>query len=116
MKVVHLCLACFYPDGYSYQENMLPKYHARMGLETAVIASLVSFDENGQHPARGGKLPERVRHPVTRLAYREICAWPGCCAATGTYEALEKEARHLLSGLQFLDIGQVVRYLKAILG
>ena len=41
MKVVHLCLACFYPDGYSYQENMLPQYHKMLGMEVAIIASLV---------------------------------------------------------------------------
>ena len=27
MKIVHLCLGCFYIDNYSYQENMLPKFH-----------------------------------------------------------------------------------------
>lgn len=48
MKIVHLCLSCFYIDDYSYQENMLPKYHVKQGHEVTVIASLCSFDENGQ--------------------------------------------------------------------
>ena len=48
MKIVHLCLACFYPDNYSYQENILPKYHKKMGYDTEVIASLETFDKNGQ--------------------------------------------------------------------
>lgn len=118
MKVVHLCLACFFPDGYSYQENMLPKYHARMGLETAVIASLVSFDENGKNiylPKAGSYLNE-YGIPVTRLAYRGNLRLARLLRRyEGTYEALEKEAPDILfiHGLQFLDIGQVVRYLKA---
>ncbi len=32
MKIVHMCLGCFYPDNYSYQENMLPKYHKEMRI------------------------------------------------------------------------------------
>lgn len=46
-KIVHLCLSSFYIDGYSYQENMLPKYHVKLGYEVTVIASLVSFDKHG---------------------------------------------------------------------
>ena len=29
MKIVHLCLSCFYIDGYGYQENQLPAQHVR---------------------------------------------------------------------------------------
>ena len=48
MKIVHLCLSCFYIDDYSYQENMLPKYHVLQGHDVSVIASMVSFDTNGK--------------------------------------------------------------------
>lgn len=27
MKILHICLASFYIDNYSYQENLLPKFH-----------------------------------------------------------------------------------------
>ena len=47
MRILHLCLANFYIDNYSYQENMLPKYHVLQGHEVQVLASLVSFDEKG---------------------------------------------------------------------
>ena len=48
MKVVHLCLGSFFPDNYSYQENMFPKFHKQLGYDVEVIASLVSFDKNGK--------------------------------------------------------------------
>jgi 1,2-diacylglycerol 3-alpha-glucosyltransferase len=48
MKIVHLCLSSFFIDNYSYQENMLPKYHAKQGHDVTVIASLVSFDKLGK--------------------------------------------------------------------
>ena len=37
MKIVHLCLCSFFPDNYSYQENLLPKYHKRLGYDVEVI-------------------------------------------------------------------------------
>ena len=49
MKIVHLCLGNPYIDNYSYQENMLTKYHVKMGHEVTVIASMVSFDKNGKY-------------------------------------------------------------------
>lgn len=72
MKIVHLCLSNFYIDNYSYQENMLPKYHVKMGHDVTVIASSFSFNEHG----KGCHLPvpsERIDgngYKVIRLAYR----------------------------------------------
>ena len=37
MKIVHLCLGCFFPDNYSYQENMLPKFHKELGYDVKVL-------------------------------------------------------------------------------
>ena len=48
MKIVHLCLASFFPDNYSYQENLLPKFHKELGYDVEVIASTQSFDEHGK--------------------------------------------------------------------
>lgn len=72
MKIVHLCLSNFFIDNYSYQENMLPKYHVKMGHEVTVIASSFSFNEHG----KGCYLPvpsERIDdngYKVIRLAYK----------------------------------------------
>jgi len=44
MKIVHLCLSCFYIDGYAYQENQLVAQHVADGHEVTVIASTESFD------------------------------------------------------------------------
>ena len=47
MKIVHLCLSNFFIDNYSYQENLLTKYHVKMGYDVTVVASLVSFNSEG---------------------------------------------------------------------
>jgi len=47
MRIVHLCLSCFYIDGAGYQENYLVRQHVRDGHEVLVIASTETFDERG---------------------------------------------------------------------
>ncbi|WP_106914904.1 glycosyltransferase family 4 protein [Chryseobacterium aurantiacum] len=72
-KIVHLCLSCFYIDDFSYQENMLPKYHKEMGYDVTVIASLVSFDSNGKPcilPS-GGEYMAKDGYKVVRLDYKK---------------------------------------------
>ena len=73
MKVVHLCLGCFYIEGYTYQENILPKFHKRMGHDVEIIASLESFDSRGRHVCLPfNQKPFFNEHgiKVTRLNYR----------------------------------------------
>ena len=46
MKIVHICLSCFYVDGMGYQENILPKYHSENN-EVYIITSDFAFDSSG---------------------------------------------------------------------
>lgn len=46
MKILHCCLAAFYIDGYSYQENILPKIHKIQGHEVQIMASRESYIDN----------------------------------------------------------------------
>ena len=39
MKIVHICLAGPFTDGWNYQDNMISKYHKKMGFDVTVIAS-----------------------------------------------------------------------------
>jgi len=48
MKIAHLCLSCFYYDGFSYQENLLPRQNIVDGHETIIIASTESIDKQGK--------------------------------------------------------------------
>lgn len=118
MKIVHLCLASFFPDGYSYQENMLPKFHKQMGYDVEVIASTQNFDANGKvcFSAKTGSYLNEHGIQVTRLPYK----WNNAMGHklkryVGTYAALEKAAPDILfiHNVQFLDSDVVVNYLKA---
>lgn len=117
MKIVHLCLGCFYPDNYSYQENLLPKFHKQLGYDVEVIASTQSFDEHGKtcFLDNVGSYQNEYDIKVTRLAYK----WNNKLGRKlkrykGTYEAIKKANPDFLfiHGGQFLDIDIVVDYLK----
>jgi 1,2-diacylglycerol 3-alpha-glucosyltransferase len=47
MKILHVCLSCFYIDNAGYQENLLVRQHVNDGHNVLVIASTETFDENG---------------------------------------------------------------------
>ena len=117
MKVTHLCLACFFPDGYSYQENMLPKYHKLQGHEVSVIASLQTFDENGNvsYMDKVSEYRNEYDIPVIRLDYKKPDKiYKKLKRFNGVKEALEKTRPEILfiHGCQFLDIDIVIDYLK----
>ena len=116
-KVVHLCLANFYSDGYSYQENMLPKFHQKLGYETAIIASLDTFNKAGQFVQYSGDLVYRNEYgiPVRRLPYRSPeKLYHILRRYQGVREALEQAKPDMLfiHGCQFCDIDIVADYLK----
>ena len=48
MKVTHICLASFFNDNHSYQENLLTRCHKEMGLDVSVIAGLDVFNDEGK--------------------------------------------------------------------
>lgn len=48
MKIIHVCLACFYVEGMGYQENILPKNHSREGHNVTVITSDFAFNTKGE--------------------------------------------------------------------
>lgn len=116
MKIMHLMLACFYIDNYSYQENLLPKYHKKQGHEVEIVASLVSFDEHGKSVilAKGGKYQNEYGIPVTRLEYSKSLHARRLRKYIGLKEELERFQPDLLfiHGVQFSDVSVVVDYLK----
>lgn len=118
MKIVHICLGSFFIDNYSYQENILPKYHKKMGFEVTVIASLVSFNKSGKpcfllhesqnYTADGIKII-RVDYkafikPINRILRRY----------NNVFKLLKEESPDIIfiHGGQFLDVKYVVKYVK----
>lgn len=117
MKIVHLCLCSFFPDNYSYQENMLPKYHKKLGYDVEVIASTRSFDEQGKpcYLDNVGTYQNEYGIKVTRLPYKSNSKiWKRLKRYIGVFDAISKADPDILfiHGGQFLDIDQVIKFLK----
>lgn len=115
LKIVHLCLASFYPDNYSYQENMLPKFHKLQGHEVEVIASLLSFDKDGKPTILkfAGTYVNEYGIKVTRLNYRRPNRiYKKMRRYIGLEKALVDASPDILfiHGCQFLDIDIVRDY------
>ena len=100
MKIVHLCLASFFPDNYSYQENLLPKFHKELGYDVEVIASTQSFDEHGKvcYLSNVGTYRNEYDIKVTRLPYKtDNKIWKKLKRYQGCYEAIELNLTFFLS-------------------
>ena len=97
---------------------MLPKYHKLMGHEVTVIASLISFDGNGNICFLNSAMDYESRdgYRVKRLNYRKSITPLNKIIRRykGTYKSIESENPDILfiHGPQFWDIKQVVKYLR----
>ena len=116
MKILHLMLGCFYIDNYSYQENYLPKYHKMLGNEVEIVASLVSFDENGKSTVmpKADKYTNEYGIPVTRLDYKKGKLAKKLRYYIGLRDELVRIAPDVIfiHGVQFMDIKIVSQYCK----
>ena len=117
MKIVYLCLSGAFIDHYSYQENLLTKYHKELGYDVEVIASTMDFDQNGnvvyseeagthinEHGIKVTKLPCRKPAKI----YNKLKRFVGLKAAL---QAAKPDIL-FVHNCQFLDMDIVVRYLK----
>lgn len=116
MKIVHLCLSCFYIDGSTYQENLLSKYHKALGYDVGIVASTVN-QKNGKFVITNKFARYINEHgiPVIRLMYKGSPKIDKkLCRFRGLYKALQEMKPDVLfiHGCQSLDVRVVVRYLK----
>jgi hypothetical protein len=87
VNIAHLCLSCFYIDGFGYQENELVRQHVIDGHDVTVVASTENFDADrrrtyvepstymGKDGAKVIRLPYRKFLP--RKIMRKLRPHPG---------------------------------------
>lgn len=111
--IVHLCLSCIYANNYSYQENLLPKYHAKFGYKVSVIASCYSFNKDGKLCVLDD--PRTVKengYNVIRLQHRKGYINKILRRYIGLYSCLERLMPDIIfiHGPAFADVDQVIKY------
>ena len=118
MKIVHLCISAFYIDNCSYQENLLPKYHAKMGYDVTIIASLATYDKDGNliFLDKPSEYTNSDGIKVYRLGYKKpfVKFSKLLLRYQGLYKLLESEAPDIIfsHNIVALDMLKVVRYVK----
>lgn len=117
MKITHICLGSFFVDNYSYQENLLTKYHKKLGHDVEVITSLMTFDKNGKASFlnQGSIYQNEYDIKVTRLDYKKPVKFYGKFRRHIGFEDVLKESKPdilFIHNCQFLDMDIIVRYLR----
>lgn len=115
MKLVHLSAADRFADNQSYQINNLIKYHKMMGYDVEVIASTDTFNQGKfVHTAPVGQYVGENEVLITRIPFKRNNKLYYIKKFRGLYDALENAKPDIMfiHGCQFLDMNQVVRYLK----
>ncbi|MBQ9376163.1 MAG: glycosyltransferase family 4 protein [Ruminococcus sp.] len=117
MKVVHIMLCGPVTDGWSYQDNLLTKYHKKLGHDVTMITSqwvwgtdskLEKFEKSdyiNENDVKVIRLPIKDDKPFEYKFKRYV----------GLYDAIEAELPDVLfvHGAAFCDITVIVDYLKA---
>ncbi len=115
-KIVHICLTGIYADKYTYQDNLLTKYHAKLGYTVEIIATTDSYSDKGgicyvapsiyynENAIKVTRLANISDHRVSKILRRY----------NGLTEVLESASPDIIfvHGCQFLDILKVVSYAK----
>lgn len=116
MKIVHICLCGIFTDGFSYQDNLLSKYHAKMGHEVTFVAAKWIFDDEGviRRFEKTGYFNEDGVY-VIRLDNRKGELWTNKIRHfCGLPQVLEERKPDIIfvHGPQFMEMPQIVRYVK----
>lgn len=95
MKILHMCLSCFYIDKALYQENELVREHVARGHDVRVIASTeimakdgqLTYTEPGEYMGSDGAMVKRLpyRKLLPHKIMRKLRLYPGVEAELKTF-------------------------------
>lgn len=114
MKILHICLATNYTEGYGYQENLLPYFHKKDGHDVVIFASDSMFDKNFCFTKR--PVVEYVNDQNIRVKIIEKTAhsklWFLKRDFRGLYGYVEKESPDIIfvHGPQFVSLKDIKEY------
>lgn len=118
MKILHCCLANFYIDNYSYQENIITKMHSLQGHDVKIIASTETYIDNKKigyvepksYINEYGILVKRLPYIdyIPHKVVKKLRIYKGI---TGELESFKPEII-FLHGLQFISIKEIALYVR----
>ena len=117
MKIVHICLAGIgLTDGWSYQENLLTKYHRKLGYEVSIITSFwVRNKTGGFEKSKKSNYINENGCKVRRLAIKQkLKPSYKFKKYKDLYITLKEEEPNIIfiHNVQFLDILKIAKYVR----
>lgn len=116
MKVIHICLAGLFMDGWGYQDNMIAKYHVSFGYDVTVITNQWVYDQEGNY-VKTDKTEEVDRWGVkiVRIPIKHDKPYVSKLKQyVGLYENIKKIQPDVifLHSSQIRDVDDLIRYKK----
>jgi len=118
MRILHCCLAAFYIDNYSYQENILPRIHSELGYEVQIVASTetyitktkIGYVEPSSYISSDGI-------KISRLGYNKLLPhfiMKKLRIYVGLSKILDEFKPDIifLHDVQFIDVSKIIKYAK----
>ncbi|MBO4693998.1 MAG: glycosyl transferase family 1 [Clostridia bacterium] len=115
MRICHLCLHGPYNEGWSYQENLLAKYHALSGADVFLIATPYVWDANEIKTTKDTKYKNKYGVNVIRCQQKKGLSLGGRLERYPEVMSFLQEIKPdilFIHDVQCLDIITVVKYLK----
>lgn len=116
MKIIHICLAGLFMDGWGYQDNMIAKYHVSFGYDVTVITNQWVYDHEGNY-VRTDKTEEVDRWGVKIIRIPIMHDKPYTYKLKryiGLYDNIKKIQPDIifLHSSQIMDVDDIIRYKK----
>lgn len=117
MKIVHLCMNSVVTDGFTYQDNLLSKFHKRLGNDVYIITSPFVFNTDGQI-VRSNRLHYVNADGVTVIRLKPRKASTRHSDKIKHFQGMTSELIKIqpdvifIHGVQFMEVPDVVKFLK----
>lgn len=116
MKIVHICLCGPVTDDWNYQDNLLTKYHAKLGYEVSIITSQWVWNQKGElvtdrrteYINSDGVFIKRLKIKGKNNFYKKFKRFENF---QETLNTINPDIL-FVHGCQFLDIDLIVRYIR----
>ena len=114
MKILHICTTQ-YTDKWTYQENLLAKYHRKMGHEVYLITSMYCYKDGVLTEDTVNRFTDCNGVNIIRLQKKNSLLGAKLPSFEKFYETIEEVSPDLIfsHGCQYRDIACVAKYCKA---
>lgn len=113
MRILHICLTGPYTDGYSYQDNIIPKYHKKFGNDVTVLTINSCYEKGRIKKISCGTTISKDGFKIIRINPENGFLWK-LRWYRNLYNIIEKVGPNIIfiHGMQFVSLIDVTKYIR----